>query len=143
LHTSSLRKVGGSECGDICLISLDPTQGDEQKGRRPVIIVSPGALNRLTHVSIVLPITTGGDFARVRGFTVSLVNAGTRTTGVIRCDQPRSRPQGVRWPKTRVVNDHLVSEPAKSMNLADPDVAALAQQLIDTADDLAGRGSGG
>jgi mRNA interferase ChpB len=150
LHTSSLRKVGGSERGDICLISLDPTQGDEQKGRRPVIIVSPGALNRLTHVSIVLPITTGGDFARVRGFTVSLVNAGTRTTGVIRCDQPRSRPQGVRWPKTRVdgirratVNDHPVSEPAKSVNLADPDVAALVQQLIDTADDLAGRGSGG
>jgi hypothetical protein len=36
-----------------------------------------------------------------------------------------------------------VSEPAKSVNLADPDVAALVQQLIDTADDLAGRGSGG
>jgi mRNA interferase ChpB len=143
LYTSSLRKVGGSERGDISLISLDPTQGDEQKGRRPVIVVSPGALNRLTHVSIVLPITTGGDFARVRGFTVSLVNAGTRTTGVMCCDQPRSRPQGVRWPKTRAVNDHLVSEPAKSVNLADPDVAALVQQLIDTADDLAGRGSGG
>jgi hypothetical protein len=28
------------------------------------------------------------------------------------------------------------------VNLADPDVAALVQQLIDTADDLARRGSG-
>jgi hypothetical protein len=41
-----------------------------------------------------------------------------------------------------VVNDYLVSDPAKRVNLADPDVAALVQQLIDTADDLARRGSG-
>jgi len=42
----------------------------------------------------------------------------------------------------RVVNDHLVSDPAKPVNLADLDVAALVQQLIDTADDLARRGTG-
>ena len=78
------------ERGDIYLVSLDPTQGHEQRGRRPVLIISPGAFNRLTNVPIVLPITTGGNFARVRGFTVSLTDAGTRTTGVIRCDQPRA-----------------------------------------------------
>ena len=43
----------------------------------------------------------------------------------------------------RVLNDHLVSDPATPVNLADPDVAALVQQLIDTADALARRGSGG
>jgi mRNA-degrading endonuclease toxin of MazEF toxin-antitoxin module len=75
--------------GEIYLVSLDPTQGHEQ-GRRPVLVVSPGAFNRLTKVPIVLPITTGGDFARTRGFAVSLAGAGTRTTGVIRCDQPRA-----------------------------------------------------
>ena len=79
-----------AERGDIYLVSLDPTQGHEQQGRRPVFVISPGAFNRLTSVPIVLPITTRGDFARVRGFTVSLVNAGTQTTGVIRCDQPRA-----------------------------------------------------
>ena len=42
----------------------------------------------------------------------------------------------------RVVNDHLVSDPAKPVNLADPDVAALVQQLIDTANGLARRGPG-
>lgn len=78
------------ERGDIYLVSLDPTQGHEQQGRRPVLVVSPGAFNRLTKVPIVLPITTGGNFARVRGFTVSLTGAGTRTAGVIRCDQPRA-----------------------------------------------------
>jgi hypothetical protein len=39
----------------------------------------------------------------------------------------------------RVVNDNLVSDPAKPVNLADSDVAALVQQLIDTANDLARR----
>ena len=41
----------------------------------------------------------------------------------------------------RVVNDHLVSDPAKPVNLADPDVAVLVQQLIDTANNLARRRS--
>ena len=42
----------------------------------------------------------------------------------------------------RVVNDHLVSDPAEPVNLADPDVAALVQQLVDAADNLSRRGSG-
>jgi len=79
-----------TERGDIYLVSLDPTQGHEQQGRRPVLVVSPGAFNRLTKAPIVLPITTGGNFARIRGFTVSPPSAGTRTAGVIRCDQPRA-----------------------------------------------------
>jgi mRNA interferase ChpB len=78
------------ERGDIYLVSLDPTHGHEQRGRRPVLIVSPGAFNRLTRVPIVLPITSGGSFARTAGFAVSLADAGTRTTGVVRCDQPRA-----------------------------------------------------
>src|SRR5579872_5593352 len=76
--------------GDIYLVSLDPTQGHEQQGRRPVLIVSPDAFNRLTMLPIVLPITSGGNFARTAGFTVSLMGSGTKTTGVIRCDQPRT-----------------------------------------------------
>jgi len=75
--------------GEIYLVSLDPTQGHEQQGTRPVLIVSPDKFNALTRVPIVLPITSGGAFARNAGFTVSLAGAGTRTTGVIRCDQPR------------------------------------------------------
>jgi mRNA-degrading endonuclease toxin of MazEF toxin-antitoxin module len=75
--------------GDIYLVSLDPTQGHEQQGTRPVLVVSPDRFNAVTHVPIVVPITTGGAFARSAGFAVSLAGAGTRTTGVIRCDQPR------------------------------------------------------
>ena len=84
------------ERGDIYLVSLDPTAGHEQQGRRPVLVVSPGAFNRLTGVPIVLPITTGGNFARTTGFAVSLSGADTRTTGVVRCDQLRALDLGAR-----------------------------------------------
>ncbi len=73
--------------GDIYLVSLDPTSGHEQKGVRPVLVISPEPFNKLTKAPLVVPITTGGNFARVAGFTVDLI--GTKTVGVVRCDQPR------------------------------------------------------
>lgn len=76
--------------GDIYIVQLDPTQGSEQQGTRPVLVVSRSAFNRLTGVPVVLPITQGGNFARTAGFAVSLMGAGTRTVGVVRCDQPRA-----------------------------------------------------
>lgn len=76
--------------GDIYLVSLAPTSGHEQQGTRPILIVSPSAFNRLTRTPVVLPITSGGNFARTAGFAVPLMGAGIRTTGVVRCDQPRA-----------------------------------------------------
>ena len=73
--------------GDIYLVTLDPTQGREQKGYRPVLVVSPAAFNATTKLAVVLPITNGGDFARRIGFAVPI--SGIKTTGVVRCDQPR------------------------------------------------------
>lgn len=84
------------ERGDIYLVSLDPTSGHEQRGARPVLIVSATAFNKITRTPIVLPITSGGNFARTAGFAVSLMGAGTQTTGVIRCDQPRALDLGAR-----------------------------------------------
>jgi len=76
--------------GEIWLVSLDPTSGHEQKGRRPVLIVSPEAFNQVTKLPVILPITSGGSFARTAGFAVPLTGAGTKTAGVVRCDQPRT-----------------------------------------------------
>ena len=78
------------ERGDIYRVSLDPSSGNEQQGMRPVLIVSATAFNRMTKTPVVLPITTGGNFARTAGFAVQLMGAGTKTTGVVRCDQPRT-----------------------------------------------------
>ena len=97
--------------GDIWLVGLDPTQGHEQRGRRPVLIVSPEAFNRVTGVPVVLPITSGGSFARTAGFAVSLARAGTKTTGVVRCDQPRALDLGARGgKKLETVPDALMDE---------------------------------
>lgn len=74
--------------GDIYTVDLSPTSGHEQAGRRPVVIVSPERFNRLTGCPIVLPITNGGQFAHRIGFAVPLV--GLKTTGIVRCDQPRA-----------------------------------------------------
>ncbi len=82
--------------GEIWLVGLDPAEGHEQKGRRPVLIISPDAFNQVTKVPVVLPITSGGNFARTAGFAVSLSGAGTKTTGVIRCHQPRALDLGAR-----------------------------------------------
>ncbi len=73
--------------GDIYMVSLNPAQGREQQGHRPVLIVTPDAFNTVTKLPVVLPITNSGDFARRIGFAVELV--GLKTTGIVRCDQPR------------------------------------------------------
>jgi len=75
--------------GDIYLVSLDPSEGHEQQRIRPVLIISPDRFNALTKVPIVVPITSGRNFARTAGFAVSLDGVGTKTIGVVRCDQPR------------------------------------------------------
>ena len=54
------------------------------------LIVSPEAFNHVTKVPVVVPVTSGGNLARTAGFAVPLAGAGTRTTGVVRCDQPRA-----------------------------------------------------
>ena len=97
--------------GDIWLVSLDPTAGHEQQGTRPVLIVSPAPFNKLTQTPVVLPITTGGSFARRRGFAVSLEGAGTRTAGVIRCDQPRALDLRARKGKLlETVPEHIIDD---------------------------------
>ena len=99
------------ERGEIWIVSLDPTSGHEQQGRRPVLIVSPSAFNRLTKTPVVLPITNGGNFARTAGFAVSLGSAGVSTTGVIRCDQPRALDLGSRkGTKLESVPQEIVDE---------------------------------
>ncbi|KXS30811.1 MAG: Toxin of the ChpB-ChpS toxin-antitoxin system [Candidatus Gallionella acididurans] len=80
--------------GDIYAVSLDPTGGREQRGSRPVLVVSPAEFNEATKLPVVCPITSGGDFARRIGFAVPVT--GIKTTGVVRCDQPRVLDLGAR-----------------------------------------------
>ena len=43
---------------DICFCRLDPTQGSEQRGVRPVLVVSNNAVNHNLPVSTVLPLSS-------------------------------------------------------------------------------------
>ena len=49
--------------------------------------MSPDDFNEATKLPVICPITNGGDFARRIGFAVPIT--GIKTTGVVRCDQPR------------------------------------------------------
>ena len=95
--------------GDIYLVSLDPTQGREQLGNRPVLVVSATAFNAATRLPVVCPITTGGEFAKRIGFAVPIT--GITTTGVVRCDQPRVLDLSTRQArKVETLPSHILDE---------------------------------
>ena len=75
--------------GDLYQIDLEPTKGKEQRGRRPVYVLSPAEFNRRGLI-IVLPISQGQTLARSTGFAATLMGAGLQTAGVVICDQPRT-----------------------------------------------------
>jgi mRNA interferase MazF len=50
--------------GDIYFVDLDPVEGREQAGTRPVLIVSIDGLNRLPLVVTVVPGTSGVNVSR-------------------------------------------------------------------------------
>lgn len=68
--------------GDIVRACLNPVAGHEMQGeRRPCLVLSPREYNNLG-LTIVVPITQGGEFPRYQGFAVTLMGAGTSTQGV-------------------------------------------------------------
>lgn len=93
--------------GEIYHLDLNPVRGKEQAGRRFVYVLSPADEN----LAIVLPISSGITLARSQGFTVTLMGAGTKTTGVIICNQPRTvalRERGAR--RIEMVPEHITQE---------------------------------
>jgi mRNA interferase MazF len=56
------------DAGDLIWTDFDPTQGREQAGRRPALVVSSAAFTESTGLAIVCPITS-----RVRPFPSSVV----------------------------------------------------------------------
>jgi mRNA interferase ChpB len=76
--------------GDILALSLDPTRGHEVRGTRPVLVLSADAFNRASGLLLVAPISQGGTASRETGFSVTLMGSGTRTQGIVLCDQTRT-----------------------------------------------------
>jgi mRNA interferase ChpB len=76
--------------GDILELSLDPVKGREIRGARPVLVLSADVFNRASGLLLVAPISQGGSAARETGFSVTLMGSGTKTHGVVLCDQTRT-----------------------------------------------------
>ena len=99
------------ERGDIIELTLDPTAGREQRGRRRVLVLSPGEFNRVAGVVFIAPITQGGDYARDMGFTVPLSGTGLDSQGVVLCHQTTSKDVNAREPrKIERAPDYIVND---------------------------------
>ncbi len=75
--------------GDVYLADLNPTRGREQYGRRYVMVVTSRDYNKTTS-PLICPLTSGGEYSRNNGFTVSLTGTGSISQGVVLCNQLRT-----------------------------------------------------
>ena len=72
--------------GEAVWINFNPQAGHEQAGRRPAVVLSPGAYNGKTHLAILCPITN-----QVKGYPFEVViPTGLNVTGVILSDQVKN-----------------------------------------------------
>jgi len=81
--------------GDFVALTLDPQSGHEQRGRRPVLVVSNDLFNKHTGLCIACPIT---NTQRSYPFHVAIPE-GQKVTGVIMVEQVKSidfRSRGVK-----------------------------------------------
>jgi mRNA-degrading endonuclease toxin of MazEF toxin-antitoxin module len=96
--------------GDIWHVDLEPIHGREQAVARYVLVVSKKSFNAVG-TPVIVPVTTGGEFARFKGFAVSLSGAGTRSSGIILCNQLRAidlKARGAKYVES--VPDFIMSE---------------------------------
>lgn len=88
--------------GDFVWISLCPTSGHEQAGRRPALVVSPRSYNRKTGLCVLCPATR-----QAKGYAFEVTIASDdRSSGVVLADHLRN----VDWKARNVQFIHRVSD---------------------------------
>jgi mRNA interferase ChpB len=105
------------ERGDIVRACLNPTVGSELQGdMRPCLVLSPKAFNKLG-LTLIAPITQGGNYARFQGFAIPLMGTGTETQGVILINGLRSVDLKARKAKkVESVSSDIVAEALAVLN---------------------------
>jgi mRNA interferase MazF len=78
--------------GQVFLVNLDPVQGREQRGRRPVLVVSSNAINRQPLVITVVVGTSAANVAKdyPTNVRISPAESGLPKETVFLCFQLRS-----------------------------------------------------
>lgn len=80
-----VRKKYVPKRGDIVWLNFSPTEGHEQGGRRPSLVLSPEPYNRLIGLAVVCPITQ-----RVKGYSFEVPISIGKVKGVILSDHIKS-----------------------------------------------------
>ena len=74
------------ERGDIVWITMNPTVGHEQSGRRPALVLSPASYNGKVRLAILCPITS-----QAKGYPFEVaIPGGLAVEGVVLSDQAKS-----------------------------------------------------
>jgi len=78
--------------GDVLLASLQPTEGSEQSGVRPVVVVSRDAINKNSPVVVVIPFTDAANKTRIYPSHVRFKAgvAGLTLESIALCEQIRA-----------------------------------------------------
>jgi len=97
--------------GEIYFVNLNPVQGREQSGERPVLVISSDAVNQLPLVVTVVVGTKGDNIQRdySTNVRVSAADSGLALETVFLCFQIRSLDAG-RFPQTpagKLKDNHL------------------------------------
>ena len=72
--------------GDAVWIDFNPQTGSEQAGRRPAVVLSPGAYNGKVGLALICPITS-----QAKGYPFEVaIPSGLSVRGVILADQVKS-----------------------------------------------------
>jgi len=78
--------------GHIAWLQFDPQAGHEQAGKRPALVISPGAYNRRVGLALFCPVTS-----QVKGYPFEVVlPPGLKVQGAILSDQIKSLDWRVR-----------------------------------------------
>ena len=72
--------------GDLVWLEFTPQTGSEQAGRRPALVISPGAYNARVGLALFCPVTS-----RVKGYPFEVaLPEGSGVVGVVLADQLKS-----------------------------------------------------
>ena len=78
--------------GELFMANLEPSEGSEQGGTRPVVVVSRDALNRFSPVVVICSITDAANKKRIYPSHVKVVAGagGLRMDSIVVCEQVRA-----------------------------------------------------
>ena len=72
--------------GDLVWLEFNPQAGHEQAGRRPALVISPGAYNRRVGLALFCPVTS-----QIKGYPFEVaLPSGLPVGGVVLSDQVKS-----------------------------------------------------